>query len=160
LILIGETRGHLGASLYLRELLGRGDGAPPPVDLAAERRNGDFVRSQIAAGRVAACHDLSDGGLLVALAEMAMAGQLGAEIAAPGALPPHAYFFGEDQARYLIETADPDAVLRAAAAAGVPAERVGTVGGDALTVAGAGAISVSGLTNINESWFPAYMAAP
>ncbi len=77
LILIGETRGHLGCSLYLREIEGRRAGPPPPVDLAAERRNGDLVRAEIAAGRVAACHDLADGGLLVAIAEMAMAGGQG-----------------------------------------------------------------------------------
>ncbi len=92
LILIGDTRGHLGASLYLREIEGREDGAPPPVDLAAERRNGDFVRGQIAAGHVAACHDLGDGGLLVALAEMAMAGGRGVALdPLPSALPAHAW---------------------------------------------------------------------
>src|SRR5205807_7699489 len=67
LVLIGETRGHLGCSVLHAE------GAPPPVDLGAERRHGDFVRAEIQAGRVCACHDLSDGGLLVALAEMAIA---------------------------------------------------------------------------------------
>jgi phosphoribosylformylglycinamidine synthase subunit PurL len=159
LILIGETKGHLGSSLYLRELFGREDGAPPPVDLAAEKRNSDFVRAQIAAGRIAACHDLSDGGLLVALAEMAMAGKLGATIEPPAALPAHAFFFGEDQARYLIETADPDTVLHAAEAAGVPALRLGMVGGDRLTVAESGAISVPELFQLNESWFPAYMGS-
>src|SRR6185503_13785665 len=80
LILIGETRGHLGASLYLREIEGREDGAPPPVDLAAERANGDFVRGQILAGRAIACHDIGDGGLLVAIAEMAMAGGKGVRL--------------------------------------------------------------------------------
>jgi phosphoribosylformylglycinamidine synthase len=161
LILIGETKGYLGCSLYLRELLGREDGAPPPVDLAAERGNGDFVRAQIAAGHVAACHDLSDGGLLVAVAEMAMAGGLGATLDAPhGALPAHAFFFGEDQARYLIETADPDAILRRAVSAGIAAIRLGSVGGAQLTVAGTGAISVSELSDTHEAWFPAFMAEP
>src|SRR5437763_10128023 len=80
LILIGETKGHLGSSLYLREIEGREAGPPPPVDLVAERRNGDFVRAMIEAGHVAACHDVSDGGLLVALAEMAMASGLGIAI--------------------------------------------------------------------------------
>ena len=75
LILIGITQGHLGCSLYLREVLGREDGPPPSIDLGAERRHGDFVRQQIAAGRISACHDVSDGGLLVAVAEMAMAGR-------------------------------------------------------------------------------------
>src|SRR5690606_21641102 len=80
ILLIGETKGHLGASIYLREIGGKEAGAPPPVDLEAERRNGDFVREQILAGRVTACHDLSDGGLLVAIAEMAMAGGVGATL--------------------------------------------------------------------------------
>ena len=108
LILIGETHGHLGSSLYLREIEGREEGRPPPVDLAAERRQGDFVRAEIRAGHVAACHDLSDGGLLVAIAEMAMAGGRGVALdSQPADLPRHAWFFGEDQGRYLIETADP-----------------------------------------------------
>src|SRR6185436_1704475 len=100
IILLGETQGWLGQSIYLRELHGREDGAPPPVDLAVERRNGDFVRSQIDARRVAACHDLSDGGLLVGLAEMCIAGGTGAEIALPSTdVPSHAFLYGEDQAR-------------------------------------------------------------
>ncbi len=159
ILLIGETKGALGASLYLREVLGREDGAPPPVDLAEERRNGDFVRAEILAGRVSACHDLSDGGLLVALAEMAMAGGIGASIAIPAALPAHAYLFGEDQARYLVVTARPEEVARGAARAGVALTRLGLTGGDALTVAGAGAISVAELRRINEAWLPAYMGA-
>src|SRR5467141_2291467 len=121
LILIGETAGHLGCSLYLREIEGSEAGPPPPVDLAAERRNGDFVRGEIHAGHIAACHDLSDGGLLVAIAEMAMAGGRGVYLEPlPADLPRQAYLFGEDQARYLIETLDRDSVLEAARAAGVP----------------------------------------
>ncbi|MGC2412746.1 MAG: phosphoribosylformylglycinamidine synthase subunit PurL [Stellaceae bacterium] len=163
LILVGETKGHLGASLYLREIEGREAGPPPPVDLVAERRNGDFVRGQIAEGHVAACHDLGDGGLLVALAEMAMAGASGVALEAlPTELPPHAWLFGEDQARYLVETADPDKLLSAAASAGVPAQRIGVVvgqgAGAALTLPGAGAISVAELKAANEAWLPAYMA--
>jgi phosphoribosylformylglycinamidine synthase subunit PurL len=158
LILIGETRGHLGCSLYLHEIEGREEGPPPPVDLAAERRNGDFVRAEIHAGHAAACHDLSDGGLLVAIAEMAMAGGRGVALDPPPAdLPRHAYLFGEDQARYLIETGEPDAVLAAARAIGVPARAIGVVGGPALTLSGAGAISVNALKAANEAWLPGYM---
>src|SRR5262245_31637649 len=80
LVLIGETIGHLGCSLYLREIEGSVDGPPPAVDLAGERRNGDFVRGEIRAGRVAACHDVSDGGLLAAIAEMAVAGGRGVQL--------------------------------------------------------------------------------
>ncbi|MHA1568448.1 MAG: phosphoribosylformylglycinamidine synthase subunit PurL, partial [Alphaproteobacteria bacterium] len=130
-ILVGATAGHLGASRYAREIGGIADHAhaPPPVDLVAERRNGDFVRAQIAAGIVGACHDLSDGGLAVALAEMALAGDIGASLDAgiAGDTPLHAFLFGEDQGRYLLTTAEenmPD-FLAAAAAANVPASRIG-----------------------------------
>jgi phosphoribosylformylglycinamidine synthase len=167
LILIGDPvdhpGGHLGASLYLREIEGSEEGPPPPVDLAAERRHGDFVRGEIAAGRVAACHDISDGGLLVAIAEMAMAGGYGAALdPAPANLPSQAWLFGEDQARYLIETGDPDGLLAAAGRAGVPARRIGTVRGRGdgaeLTLLDAGAISVADLKAANEAWLPGYMA--
>ena len=158
LILIGDTRGHLGASLYLREIEGSRAGPPPQVDLAAERRNGDFVRAEISAGRIAACHDLSDGGLFVALAEMAMASGRGVRLEPiPADLPTCAYLFGEDQARYVIETAAPDAVIARAIAAGVAARLIGTVGGTALTLPGAGAISVDALRTANEAWLPSYM---
>jgi phosphoribosylformylglycinamidine synthase subunit PurL len=158
-ILIGDTSGHLGASLYLREIEGREAGAPPPVDLAAERRNGDFVRATIRGGFVAACHDLSDGGLLVALAEMVMAGMRGVVLGPlPTELPLHGYLFGEDQARYLIETPDPRKVLDDAGAAGVPARLIGVVGGASLTLSGAGAISIDALRATNEAWLPGYMA--
>jgi phosphoribosylformylglycinamidine synthase II len=159
LILFGETKGHLGASLYLREIENRREGPPPAVDLAAEKRNGDFVRRLIRAGRVTACHDLSDGGLLVALAEMAMAGGLGIALEpVPAGLRPIAWWFGEDQARYLVETAEPERVLAAASEAGVPARRIGVVRGLALTLPGGGAISVSALKAANEAWLPAYAA--
>jgi phosphoribosylformylglycinamidine synthase subunit PurL len=158
-ILVGDTSGHLGASLYLREIEGREAGPAPQVDLAAERRNGDFVRAMIRGGRVSACHDLSDGGLLVALAEMAMAGMRGVSLdPIPTGLPPHAYLFGEDQARYLVETQEPQTVLEAARAAEVWARVIGVVDGASLTLPGAGAISVDALKATNEAWLPGYMA--
>jgi phosphoribosylformylglycinamidine synthase subunit PurL len=159
LILVGETRGHLGASLYLREIEGREAGPPPAVDLAAERKNGDFVRTEIVAGRAVACHDLGDGGLLVAIAEMAMAGERGVHLdPPPPGLSRAAWLFGEDQGRYLVETGEPDALLSAARAAAVPARVVGRVGGVALTLSGVGAISVLALRAANEAWLPAYLA--
>ncbi len=157
LLLIGETKGHLGASLYLREVLGREEGAPPPVDLAAERRNGDFVRAELSSGRVSACHDLADGGLLVAAAEMAMAGGLGATLDCPGGVPLHGFLFGEDQGRYLLATAEPEMVKRNAENAGIPVLVLGATGGDQLTLKGGGAISVKELKRLNEAWLPSYM---
>jgi len=159
LILIGETSGHLGCSLYLREIESSEAGPPPPIDLAAERRNGDFVRRVIRAGHAVACHDLSDGGLFAAVAEMAMTGGRGVVLdPIPSDLPSNAYLFGEDQARYIVETADPDTVLELARAAGVPAHVIGAVSGVALTLSGAGAISVEALRAANEAWLPDYMA--
>ncbi len=158
LILIGETRGHLGQSIYLRELLGREDGPPPPVDLAVERRNGDFVRGQILAGHVTACHDISDGGLLVAVAEMCLAAKRGAGISLPSG-PAHAIAFGEDQGRYVLAAAPEAAetILAAARTSGVPAFPLGKVGGDALTFGGSRAISLRELQTAHEGWLPRYM---
>jgi len=160
IVLIGETKGWLGQSLYLREACGREEGAPPPVDLAVERRNGDFVRGQIDLRRIAACHDLSDGGLLVALAEMCIAGGTGAEIALPtSAIPSHAFLYGEDQARYLVASKAPKDVIADAERAGVPALLLGYAGGDALSVKGLLSLKLSDIKAAHEAWLPAYMNA-
>ncbi|POR50908.1 phosphoribosylformylglycinamidine synthase subunit II [Bosea psychrotolerans] len=160
IILVGETAGWLGQSAYLATICGREEGAPPPVDLAIERRNGDAVRALITARRVTACHDLSDGGLAVALAEMAMAGGVGAAIDALPAGPVHAVLFGEDQARYLVTVPEVSAaaVLAEFKAAGVPALALGKTGGDALALPGEAAIAVAALKSAHETWLPAYMA--
>jgi phosphoribosylformylglycinamidine synthase subunit PurL len=162
LVLIGESVGWLGSSLYLREICGREEGLPPPVDLALERLNGELVRDLIARGWVAACHDLADGGVYVALAEMVLASGIGADLEVPEDCDTRAgWLFGEEQARYLLAIA-PDrleATLELARSRGVLARRVGTTGGDALTLDGGSAISLDVLAEIHEAWLPAYMAA-
>ena len=102
ILLIGDTQGWLGQSIYLRDICGREEGAPPPVDLATEKRNGIVVRKLIATGLITASHDISDGGLLIALAEMAMASGLGATLEASPMPSAQAFWFGEDQARYVV----------------------------------------------------------
>jgi phosphoribosylformylglycinamidine synthase subunit PurL len=161
ILLIGAGDGawgsHLGQSIYLREIEGREEGPPPPVDLAAEKRVGDFVRGAIHSGHLTAVHDLSDGGLAVAVAEMALASGIGARLSEPPG-PRHAAFFGEDQARYVV-TARPDRaadILRAAAAAGVPACAVGETGGDAVALGGS-AVGLVPLRDAHEGWFPRFM---
>jgi phosphoribosylformylglycinamidine synthase len=161
-ILIGETKGALGATAYLATICGREEGAPPPVDLAAERRNGEFVRGLIVEGRLDTVHDCSDGGLAVALAEMAMAGGIGAEIEVlPVGIPAHGALFSEDQARYVlaVPTDDADEILAQAKASGIPALKLGTTGTDALILPGEQAISLSSLRSAHENWLPDYMAA-
>jgi phosphoribosylformylglycinamidine synthase subunit PurL len=156
--LIGETHGWLGQSAYLRDLCGREEGAPPPVDLAAERRHGDFVRALIRDGLITAAHDVADGGLLVALAEMAMASGLGAVLEAPAGTLAHAFWFGEDQARYVITTADSQPLLERAKAAGVPLTPLGATGGTVLAVTGERPLRVDDLKRRFEAWLPGYMA--
>jgi phosphoribosylformylglycinamidine synthase subunit PurL len=162
LVLIGESVGWLGSSLYLREICGREEGLPPPVDLALERLNGELVRDLIARGWVTACHDLADGGVYVALAEMVLASGIGADLEVPNDGETRAgWLFGEEQARYLLAIAPArlEATLELARARGVLARRVGTTGGGALTLDGGSAISLDELTEIHEAWLPAYMAA-
>jgi phosphoribosylformylglycinamidine synthase II len=149
---------HLGQSAYLREIFARQEGAPPPVDLAAERNAGDLVLGLIHEGHVTAAHDLSDGGLAVALAEMALAGNLGATISAPPAADASVWF-GEDQARYLV-TVPASAVADVeaqAATAGVSVISIGTTGGATLTLGTARAIPLTELRTAHESFFPALM---
>ncbi|MGE3305560.1 MAG: phosphoribosylformylglycinamidine synthase subunit PurL [Rhizobiaceae bacterium] len=164
ILLVGAQSGggHLGQSIYMRDLHGRRDGAPPPVDLAHERRTGDFVRGLIAAGTATAVHDLSDGGLAVALAEMAMASGIGAEIEGPArATAGIPFFFGEDQGRYLVTVPFNDETLLPlvdeARALGIRAPCIGRTGGAELKLAGSRAIPVAELRAAHESWFPAFM---
>jgi phosphoribosylformylglycinamidine synthase subunit PurL len=161
ILLIGDTQGWLGQSVYLRDICGREQGAPPPVDLAAEKRNGEVVSGMIRCGMATAAHDVSDGGLLIALAEMAIASAIGAQLLAPpSAIEPHAYWFGEDQARYVMTVKAEEAgpVLAKMRGAGVPCMRIGTTGGDAIAVAGEGEVAVAVLKQGFESWLPAYMS--
>ncbi len=159
-LLVGGPPSWLGRSVWLRIVAGRDEGAPPPVDLAAERRNGAFVASLIAAGRVSAAQDLSDGGLAVAVAEMAMAGGIGATISAAG--PEHAFFFGEDQGRYVLSAtpAETAAIVEEAERLGVPLLRIGVTGGESLRLGGAAPIALAALGEAHESWLPDYMHHP
>ena len=146
--------------MYLRDICGREEGAPPPVDLVEERENGDFVRALILDGTLSAAHDLSDGGLLVALAEMCLAGGTGAEIALPETgVASHAFLYGEDQARYLIATDRADKLLTQAHQADVPAVQIGYSGGPSVIVKGVLSLPLSDIKAAHEAWLPAYMNA-
>jgi phosphoribosylformylglycinamidine synthase len=162
LLLIGADFGmpddHLGASMYLREVLGREDGAPPTVDLAMEKRNGDFIRNLINSGQVTVCHDLSDGGLMACVAEMALASGVGAAIGNPHkALVP--FLFGEAQARYVIAVSDPAPIRKTAELAGIPTALIGGTGGENLVMAGVFDIPLTKLRAAHEGWMPGYMGA-
>ncbi|RVD59390.1 phosphoribosylformylglycinamidine synthase subunit PurL [Mesorhizobium sp. M2D.F.Ca.ET.223.01.1.1] len=154
---------HLGQSVYMRDIHGRADGPPPPVDLAHEKRVGDHVRSLIASGIVTAAHDVSDGGLAVALAEMAMASGIGAAIPGLTGADPIPVWFGEDQGRYLLTLSiDPqsgewDRIREEQSKLGIFAPWIGTTGGHELKLGGTRPIPVSELKTAHEGWFPRFM---
>ncbi|AZO62753.1 MAG: phosphoribosylformylglycinamidine synthase subunit PurL [Mesorhizobium sp.] len=154
---------HLGQSVYMRDIHGRADGSPPPVDLEHEKRVGDHVRALIASGIVTAAHDVSDGGLAVALAEMAMASGIGATIPGLTGTAPIPVWFGEDQGRYLLTLSiDPqsgewDRIRAEQGKLGIFAPWIGTTGGDMLKLGEARAVPVSELTAAHEGWFPRFM---
>jgi len=153
IILVGITKGHLGASLYLREILGREEGAPPPVDLKAEMEIGDFVRYFIREGKITACHDISDGGLLVALAEMTYRNGIGADITATGDA---GFWFGEDQARYIVTVKSAAEFLASTTCEKIPAVAIGKTKIGELNFEG-NSIKTSELKSTNEKWLPSYM---
>ncbi len=159
LILIGETKGWLGASIYLREILRREDGAPPPVNLGLEKLNGNYVRRLIRNRRVNAVHDCSDGGLAVTAIEMALASNIGIHLKNPTHISGHAWYFGEDQARYLIsvEPNSVNPVISTAQGLNIHAEIVGSVGGDMVSGDNAFDISLSQLRKLHEDWLPNLM---
>lgn len=181
--LIGGDCNHLGQSLWLRECQKRNEGSPPPVSLEAERRAGELVQQLIAQGLVTAVHDVSDGGVLIAVAEMALAGGLGVDIEpdwVPEEIGPQTVrglieptlaqlipnMFGEDQGRYLVTSshAEDCRALEAAKEAGVPCRYLGRIGGDSICVgdmpgsAGNFAeIPLADLRAAHEGFFPALM---
>ena len=160
IVKLGETKGWLGSSLYLRELAGREDGAPPPVALHRERRAGELVRQLIGDGLVLACHDVSDGGMLVAVAEMVLASEpaIGAVINPPKLTHLAAWCFGEDQGRYILEVSEDVLVqvLEEAEEHDVAARVIGTTGGWTLAV-GASSITIDELRQLHEGTLPALM---
>jgi len=167
-MLLGDGEGHLGSSLWMKEINDRTDGTPPPVDLQMERRVGELVRDLIADGTLTAVHDVSDGGLAVALAEMALAGARGAditiEVRGPGDLAANA--FGEDQAMYVVTTKSDAAVKSRAKAAGVPVDWIGVTGGATLRMKYFGSspptfaeVSLADLRAAHEGFFPKLMGA-
>ncbi len=154
LVIIGETKGHIGQSLWLREIMGQEAGPPPTVDLKTERKNGNFVRQVINQGLVAACHDISDGGLLISIAEMAMAGNIGCTLDAPECgMRPEAYWFGEDQGRYIIMTSDSDELIQKAKQQDVIAKLIGYTGGDCIVMPSGAMITIIRMKAASMSFF-------
>jgi phosphoribosylformylglycinamidine synthase len=164
LVLLGHSTGHVDQSLWLEVCHGRREGTPPPVDLAVEGRLGKLTRDLIANDKVTAVHDVSDGGALVAIAEMALAGGIGAEVKLPTAANPAAVLFGEDQGRMLVTTRWPESVRAIANAAQLFAIEIGTTGGDSIVIRSSSrgtqeSVSLAALRAAHEGFFPALMGS-
>jgi phosphoribosylformylglycinamidine synthase len=167
--LIGGWGTHVGQSLWLREVAGREDGPPPLVDLESEKRAGELVRWAVTEGLVTAAHDVSDGGLLVAVAEMALAGGMGATIQPDwtSSIPVAAQMFGEDQGRYIVAVADAEdyRVFDRAREMGLAASWLGISGGEELCIGDGpnlhnfGTVELADLRRAHEGFFPALMGA-
>lgn len=159
IILVGGCGSHLGQSIYLRDILNRTDGDAPHVDLSTEKKNGEFVRHLIETGMITTCHDLSDGGLALALAEMVIKSKKGIKAQLTGQTPPHAELFGEDQARYLIavNAHELPKVIEAGKQSSIDLQIVGKVEGDHLEVENHFKLSVDSLHDAYENWFPNFM---
>ena len=160
LILIGGTPSHLGQSLYLREIHGQEAGAAPKVDLGTERKNGDFIRDLIANGTIKACQDVSDGGVLCAVADMAISmcyNGLGITLAESAETAP-AFWFGEDQGCYIVAVTHEDSLLHEAEKQNIPAKLIGhLITEEVLILPDGGQIPLTDLKDTHEGWMPAYM---
>ena len=151
--------GWLGASIYQQHHGDDGIYAPPPLDLVAEQKTGSFVRQQILGGGINAAHDIADGGLAVAIAEMAMRSGFGAEIAVPKTGNLHGWAFGEDQARFVVTTADSQALIAAVKEAGIEITKLGMVSDQGeLKFGDNDTISIADLNAVFEGCIPALMA--
>jgi len=162
LYVVGQSEktndGWLGCSVYAREIAGREGGAPPSVDLEAEAKNGQLVREAIAKGLASSAQDISDGGLLVAMAEMVMAGQCGAKITPPDSGSVHGWAFGEDQARYILAVRDAGEFAALCAAHQIEAVCIGeTISKTELTVGDLPPISKEEMVAWHTSPIPALM---
>jgi phosphoribosylformylglycinamidine synthase len=162
IVLIGERKGQLGQSLWLRELHGREDGPPPKVDLDQERQVGDYVRAHIESGCLTAVHDVADGGVAVAVAEMALAGNLGALLYPLQPFGVAGSFFAEDQGLYVATVADRSLLgfLSGATIAGIPVEPIGRTIANRLIFElneGDFVVPLADLRRAHEALFPRLM---
>jgi phosphoribosylformylglycinamidine synthase len=161
LIVIGETTGHVGQSIYQELQTGDFNGAPPAVDLDLERKHGDMIRSLIVSGRLKAVHDTSDGGLLVTVAEMCLAGKIGVKLDdISGDIPAGSFWFGEDQARYVVSVnpGDSEALLAELSDKGIPAYQIGVVTGNEITIESHGSLPLEQLSAEFEAYLPNLLA--
>ena len=152
LCVVGKTANHLGASKYISIIQSKEEGGTPEINLDTELRNGNFVMDAINQKLIASAHDVGEGGILVAISEMCMSGNLGITIEIETDFP-HGYFFAEDQSRYLLEVSpnNYDECQKLANNNDVHFEKIGIVGGDKISIKNIGDQQVSALKRSFET---------
>jgi len=165
IVLVGGLPDRLGQSLWSRLNCHTNDGASPPVDAEAEYRVGQFVSRLIADQQVTSVHDVGDGGLLVAVAEMSLVGGVGASLDVldddDKSINLGTKIFGEDQGRYIVtmQTFWFDRLRAMARDEGIALNHIGRTGGDSLWLDDGSAIPLAQLRAAHEGWLPVVMAA-
>ena len=157
IFVIGKTYGWLGCSVYQKLFSSISDVRPPPVDLIKEKKNGEFVRFLIDNHLLTSCHDISDGGIGVALAEMSIASGIGAIINTTEDIPIHNWLFGEDQGRYIITSKDPNSIISSSKQHDIDLEQIGKTVETTLTLPGSVSIPVTEIKAAHTRWLPEYM---
>ena len=149
---IGKNEGHIGNTQFLSIILNKEIGSTPTIDLSEELKNGRFILELVNQDLILSSHDIGEGGLLVAVAEMAMSGEIGASIN----INDHTHFFSEDQSRYLIEVSpnNEDKINQMSLDSNIAIELIGETTKDDLIIRDIGQISVQNLKLKSESWFP------
>ena len=158
LLVVGETKGHIHQSALCHDILHLKKGPPPAINLNEEKKNSFFVRELIDKKIAKSVHDISDGGIALAVAEMCMAGKMGAKIITNLIDAERVKFlFGEDQARYLVEIKNEDCenVMKLAKEQEISLLQLGSTKKENLTIDEM-KISVDDLLKLNNKWFHNY----
>jgi len=158
-LVIGKTLGHLHQSEFFREVMNFKEGPPPEVNLFNEKNNGLIIKDLISKKFLNSVHDVSSGGILVALSEMCISGNIGIKIKIPiDTISPHEYLFGEDQSRYLIEISEEnkDEVSKILEKNSIYYEIIGKTQKDSLELDKNFNIELSDLREMNSFWFKNY----
>ena len=159
ILVVGKTLGHLYQSEFFREVLEIKDGPPPEINLFNEKNNGLLIQTLISKKLVNSVHDISSGGILVALSEMCISGKIGANIKVPrNNISLHEYLFGEDQSRYLIEINEKNnvEVIKILEKNNIYYEIIGKTQKDSLYLNNEFNIKLNDLSELNSFWFRNY----
>jgi phosphoribosylformylglycinamidine synthase subunit PurL len=161
LLVIGKTEGHLDQSLFSRDILNEKNGPPPEINLFNEKNNGETILKLIDKKFVRAAHDVSLGGIIIALSKMCIKGKKGVKLKKPNYLiNKFEYLFGEDQGRYIIEIKKNDLknVTGILEKNSVHYEELGTVEDNELYIDEKTKVSIDDLTKTHKTWLSKYMS--